>query len=128
VDEDWSDENNYLLYTTRSLCVKKSRYWTLFFVNWSRPTSLHTPIPVRYVLISRFLMRLYLRSGLFPWRFWTNILYAFPILSMTTTNFTHVILLNLIILRRGLLGKEGKLWSSSICNFLYRPIASVNLM
>jgi hypothetical protein len=67
-------------------------------------------------------LHLGLPSGLFPSGFPTNILYAFYFSPIHVTFPVRFTLLNLIMLI--ILGKEYKLWNSSLCSFLQPPVTS----
>jgi hypothetical protein len=79
------------------------------------------PSYLRSVLKLSTHLRLGLPSGLFPFGFPTNILYAFLFSPIRTTCPAHLVILDLIVLI--ILGEEYKLWNSSLCSFLQSPVS-----
>jgi hypothetical protein len=96
----------------------RSLHWSL---SWARSgqTILSHHISLRSILVFYTHLRLVLSSGLFPPGYGTNNHYAFLFSPVCTTYHDHLVLLDFIILI--ILGKECKLWSSSLCSFLNPP-------
>jgi small-conductance mechanosensitive channel len=85
-----------------------AHHWSLSYTSQYTPSH---PISLRSFLTLPFHLNLGLLSGLLP--------SGFP---MCATYPTHLILFHLIILT--VYGEEEKLWSSSLCRFLWSPAIS----
>jgi hypothetical protein len=98
-------------------CVHKSPPWA---------RSIHSipphPISLRSILILFTHLCLGLPSGLFPFGFPTNILYALLFALSHATCPTQLILLDLIMLY--ILGEKYEFWSSPLCSFLQPSVTS----